>query len=66
MLPLRHQRLRIYRDTGVVLTRKGKTEPQAAAFVEYLKSAEGQKIFARWGWDARRAANVSSAQPVGR
>ncbi len=57
---------RIYRDAGVVLTRKGKTEPQAAAFVEYLKSPAGQKIFARWGWDARRAANVSSAQPAGR
>jgi len=57
---------RIYRDAGVVLTRKGKAEPQAAAFVEYLKSAAGQKIFAGWGWDARRAANVSSAQPVGR
>ena len=57
---------RIYRDAGVVLTRKGKAEPQAAAFVEFLKSAAGQKIFARWGWDARGAANVSSAQPVGR
>lgn len=44
---------RIYRDTGVVLTRKGKTTPQAAAFVEFLKSAAGQKIFAKWGWDAR-------------
>ena len=44
---------RIYRDAGVVLTRKGKTEPQASAFVEFLKSAAGQRIFAKWGWDAR-------------
>ena len=44
---------RIYRDAGVVLTRKGKTEPQAAAFVEFLKSSAGQKIFAKAGWDAR-------------
>ncbi len=44
---------RIHRDTGVVLTRKGKADPQAAAFVEFLKSAEGAKIFAKWGWDAR-------------
>ena len=44
---------RIYRDAGVVLTRKGKTEPQATAFVEFLKSSVGQKIFAKWGWDAR-------------
>ena len=44
---------RIYRDTGVVLTRVGNAKPQAKAFVEFLKSAGGQKIFARWGWDAR-------------
>ena len=44
---------RIYRDAGVVLTRKGKTEPQATAFVEFLKSPAGQKIFSKWGWDAR-------------
>ena len=44
---------RIYRDTGVVLTRKGSAIPQAKAFVEFLKSAEGRRIFAKWGWDAR-------------
>ena len=44
---------RIYRDAGVVLTRKGSTQPQAKAFVEFLKSPAGQKIFAKWGWDAR-------------
>ena len=55
---------RIYRDAGVVLTRKGKTEPQATAFVEFLKSAAGQKIFAKWGWDARPVATVGGAQAV--
>ena len=44
---------RIYRDAGVVLTRAGSAKPQAKAFVEFLKSSDGQKIFARWGWDAR-------------
>lgn len=44
---------RIYRDAGVVVTRKGSAEPQARAFVEFLKSPAGQAIFAKWGWDAR-------------
>lgn len=44
---------RIYRDTGVVLTRKGSTVPQAKAFVEFLKSSQGRAIFAKWGWDTR-------------
>ena len=55
---------RIYRDAGVVLTRKGKAEPQASAFVDFLKSPAGQKIFAKWGWDARPVAAVGSAQPA--
>ncbi len=41
---------RIYRDTGVVLTQQGKTQPQAQAFVDYLQSPAGQAIFAKWGW----------------
>jgi accessory colonization factor AcfC len=40
----------IYRDAGVVLTTKGKTAPHAAAFVEFLKSKDGKRIFAKWGW----------------
>ncbi len=56
---------RIYRDAGVVLTRKGKTEPQAAAFVEFLKSADGQKIFAKWGWDAHPGDRAGGAGLVG-
>ena len=55
---------RIYRDVGVVLTRKGKTEPLAAAFVEFLKSPAGQAIFAKWGWDVRPRAAFGGAQPV--
>lgn len=52
---------RIYSDTGVVLTGKGKTMPQARAFVEFLKSPSGAKIFAKWGWDARLATAVGGA-----
>ncbi len=55
---------RIYRDAGVVLTGKGKTEPQAAAFVEFLKSPAGQKIFAKWGWDARPGAAARGVKPT--
>ena len=44
---------RIYRDAGVVLTHKGSVQPKAKAFVEYLQSPAGQKIFAKWGWDTR-------------
>ena len=44
---------RIYRDAGIVLTHKGSAMPQAKAFVEFLKSAQGRAIFAKWGWDAR-------------
>ena len=44
---------RIYRDAGVVLTHKGNTQPKAKAFVGFLQSPAGQKIFAKWGWDAR-------------
>ena len=44
---------RIYRAAGVVLTHKGSAQPKAKAFVEYLQSPAGQKIFAKWGWDTR-------------
>ena len=45
---------RIYRDAGVVLTRKGTTTPLAKEFTEFLLSPAGSKIFAKWGWDTRR------------
>lgn len=41
---------RIYRDTGVVLTARGKSSAGARAFIEFLKSEDGRKVFARWGW----------------
>ena len=44
---------RIYRDAGVVLTHKGSAQPKAKAFAEFLQSPAGQKLFAKWGWDAR-------------
>lgn len=43
---------RIYRDTGIVVTSRGSSKPEAREFVEFLQSAAGRKIFAKWGWDA--------------
>ena len=42
---------RIYRDTGVVITHKGESVSQAQAFVDYLKSDAGRRIFAKWAWN---------------
>ena len=41
---------RIYRDAGAVVTRKGKANPQAQAFVDFLEAPEGKAIFRKWGW----------------
>lgn len=41
---------RIYRDTAVVITRKGHGNPHADGFVHFLASAEGAKIFSEAGW----------------
>jgi accessory colonization factor AcfC len=41
---------RIYRDAGAVVTKQGKNNPQAQAFVDYLASADGKAIFKKWGW----------------
>lgn len=43
---------RIYRDTGIALTRRGTTRPEAQQFAEFLAGPEGARIFARWGWTA--------------
>lgn len=40
----------IYRDTGIAITRRAESKPAAKAFVSFLQSAEGAKIFAKWGW----------------
>ena len=42
--------LRIYRDTGIALTKRGQMRPEAKRLVEFLASAEGQRIFVKWGW----------------
>ncbi|MFT3804355.1 MAG: substrate-binding domain-containing protein [Burkholderiaceae bacterium] len=47
---------RIYRDTGVVLTAKGKNAEGARDFVAYLKSEEGRRVFAKWGWHTKTGA----------
>ena len=43
---------RIYRDAGVVLTQRGTARTEAKDFAAYLASADGAKIFAKWGWIA--------------
>ncbi|WP_369925966.1 substrate-binding domain-containing protein [Xanthomonas sp. NCPPB 2632] len=40
----------IYRDCGVALTAKGQKDAATTGFVAFLKSPEGYKIFARYGW----------------
>ncbi|TAJ31814.1 substrate-binding domain-containing protein [Bosea sp. (in: a-proteobacteria)] len=42
--------LRIYRDTGIALTERGHVRPEAGRFAEFLASAEGERIFVKWGW----------------
>lgn len=41
---------RVYRDTGVVVTQRGNAKPEAKEFAAFLASADGAKIFAKWGW----------------
>lgn len=44
---------RIYRDTGVAITKSGREDKDAEHFVRFLQSAEGAAIFARWGWTTK-------------
>jgi accessory colonization factor AcfC len=46
---------RLYRDTGVALTRRGEERPEAKRFTAFLASPEGARIFARWGWMSPKA-----------
>jgi uncharacterized protein (DUF302 family) len=41
---------RIYRDTGIALTERGKQKPDAIAFKTLSAGAKGAAIFAKWGW----------------
>jgi accessory colonization factor AcfC len=40
----------IYRDCGIALTAKGMANPLARQFVNFIQSAEGARIFKKWGW----------------
>lgn len=40
----------IYRDTGIVVTKKGENNPAATEFIAFVKAADGAAIFQRWGW----------------
>jgi len=42
--------LRIYRDAGVGLTRRGQEKPAARDFAAYLAGPEGARIFKKMGW----------------
>lgn len=46
------ERWRIYRDAGVAITAKGRERPSAQAFVAFLRSSDGARIFSRWGWSS--------------
>ncbi len=43
----------IYRDAGIAMTRQGSGKEAAQKFVEFVRSPEGAKIFAKWGWMAK-------------
>lgn len=42
--------LRIWRDCGVALTKRGSGKAKAEEFVAFLESTEGRAIFEKWGW----------------
>jgi accessory colonization factor AcfC len=48
-------RYRLYRDCGVVLTKRGVRDAHASAFVRFLASPAGKEIFERYGWTERAA-----------
>ena len=41
---------RIYRDTGIAPTARGKQQPAAQQFIDFLQGKQGAAIFKRWGW----------------
>jgi accessory colonization factor AcfC len=40
----------IYRDCNIAITQRAEGKPSAKGFVEFLQSADGARIFAKWGW----------------
>ena len=40
----------VYRDMGIALTQRGIQNVEVKRFVEFLKSAQGEKIFKSFGW----------------
>jgi accessory colonization factor AcfC len=42
--------LRIHRDAGVALTRRGREKPVAREFAAFLASPDGARIFQKMGW----------------
>jgi accessory colonization factor AcfC len=55
VVPLEAQ-YRLYRDCDVILTKKGADNSHARAFVQFLASPAGKKIFEKYGWTDRAAA----------
>jgi accessory colonization factor AcfC len=49
VIPLEPE-LRIYRDAGVALTRRGQAKPAAKDFAAFLASPAGARIFQKMGW----------------
>jgi accessory colonization factor AcfC len=44
------QKYVVYRSAGAALTQRGREKTEATGFVSFLRSDEGARIFARWGW----------------
>lgn len=40
----------VWRDCGIGITQKGKDNPWAESFYQYLQTAEAHTIFKKWGW----------------
>ncbi len=51
---------RIYRECSISLTERGKSNPSAVQFMEFLASAEGADIYDSWGW-AKPPTDVNPA-----
>jgi accessory colonization factor AcfC len=49
VIPL-EPKYRLYRDCGVILTKQGIKDAHATAFINFLASPAGKKIFEKYGW----------------